>query len=68
MKKKAEVKKIEDFKEKQRQRELAVEAAKADHGKGYKFNSGHGGFSSSKSAFGDDDIVSMIIKFVGKFF
>lgn len=67
-KKKAEAKKIEDFREKQRQRDMAIDAAKADQGQGYQFNMGPGGFNTSSHHYGDDDILSMIFRFVRKFF
>ncbi len=66
--KKNEAKKIADFKEKQMRRDIAIEQAKTDQRGGYNFNSGHGGYTSGTQIFGTDDIVSLLIKFVRKFF
>ncbi len=74
-KKQEEIKKIEEFRQKQIAREQAIDAAKAEQGQGYSFGTGTGGqggfgggFGGGSHHYGDDDIVSLIIRFVRKFF
>jgi len=66
--KKEEAKKIEEFRAMQMKRDQAIEAAKSEQGKGYTFTFGGRGVNSSNPNYADDDIITLLIKFVRKFF
>jgi Zn-finger nucleic acid-binding protein len=67
--KKSEEKKIEDFREKQKARDFAIESAKSNKGGAYSFTIGKRGFGNTPMlSSASEDLVGLLIRFVRKFF